>query len=202
MTAITIPLDIQLTPRSRAIMEALGRALDPKFVDADDVSAPAESTELPVSSVSAPVAPGAYWPEHDAWYAGLQMTPGGRFWHLLVPKAHVDALKDVKWGRYGTSVDGAADVYDGLANTQAMVDAGLELAEAVQALGEGLYLPSRAEALLMFTTLKERIGEGLLWTSTQYSANFAWYQNFNYGFQLINYKDCELRAVPVRRLFL
>ena len=202
MTAITIPLDIQLTPRSRAIMEALGRALDPRFVDTDDVSAPAEAAAPPVSAVSAPVAPGTYWPEHDAWYAGLQATPGGRLWHVLVPKAHVEALKEVQWGRYGTIVDGASDMYDGLANTQAMVDAGLELAEKVMALGEGLYLPSRAEALLMFSSLKDQIGDGVVWTSTQYSADTAWSQYFGSGYQRTFSKVCEFRAVPVRRLFL
>ncbi len=182
MSAITIPLEIQLTPRSRAVMEALSRVLDPQFVAPEEPAEQAASDRT-AETLSAPVAPGAYWPEHDAWYAGLQMTPGGRFWHVLVPKAHVETLKDVQWGRYGTSVEVAVDVYDGLANTQAMVDAGLELAEKVQALGEGLYLPSRAEALLMFATLKDRIGEGILWTSTQYSANGAWSQNFGNGDQ-------------------
>ena len=197
MSVITIPLDIQLTPRSLAIMDALGRAPNPQFVAPDDPAEQAVSDQV-TATLSAPVAPGAYWPEHDAWYAGLQMTPDGRCWHVLVPKVHIEALKDVQWGRYGTSVDGAADVYDGLANTQAMVDAGLELAETVHALGEGLYLPSRAEALLMFDTLKEQIGEGIVWTSTQYSALLAWCQGFSYGRQLIHGKDCELRAVPVR----
>jgi hypothetical protein len=148
------------------------------------------------------VAPGTFWPEQDAWYAGLEMTPGGRYWHVLVPKAHINTLAGVKWGGYGTQIDGAADVYDGLTNTQDMSAAGLELAQRVQALGDGLHLPSRAEALLMFATLKSHIGSGILWTSTQYSASGAWCQDFDYGGQDIYDKDCELRAVPVRRLFL
>ena len=36
------------------------------------------------------------------------------------------------------------------------------------------------------------------WLSTQYSANYAWAQDFNYGIQYIYHKDCEFRAVPVR----
>ncbi len=201
MSTVTIPIEFELTPRSRAVMAALSRVLDPHFVAPEEPAEQADSSST-AQALSAPVAPGAYWPEQEAWYAGLQMTPGGRFWHLLVPKAHIETLRDVEWGRHGTSIDGAVDVYDGLANTQAKVDAGLELAERVQALGEGLYLPSRAEALLMFASLKDQIGEGILWTSTQCSAYGAWFQGFNGGGQNTDFKDCEFRAVPVRRLFL
>ena len=204
MTSITIPVELELTVRPSAVMDALSRALSPQFVARAE---PAEQATQAASdrgaqALSAPVAPGAYWPEHDAWYAGLQMTPGGRFWHVLVPKAHIDALKDVKWGEYGTLIEGAADVFDGLANTQAMAAAGLDLAKRVQTLAEDLYLPSRSEALLVFTTLKDQIDGGVIWTSTQYSAHGAWYQNFSNGIQYLNLKVCELRAVPVRRLFL
>ncbi|MCB4365436.1 hypothetical protein KIH07_16960 [Hydrogenophaga taeniospiralis] len=201
MSAITIPIEFELSPRSRAVMDALSRALDPKFVSADESTA--EPAGDPIAhSLAAPVAAGAFWPEHDAWYAGLQMTPGGRYWHALVPKEHINTLTDVKWGGYGTQIEGAADMYDGLANTQAMSTAGLELAQRVQALGKGMYLPSRAEVLLMFATLKSVIGDGVVWTSTQYSANNAWCQFFYYGDQGTNSKGCEFRAVPVRRLFL
>ena len=201
MSPITIPLEFELTPRSRAVMNALSRALGPKFVAPDETAA--EATRDPIAhALAAPVAPGTFWPEQDAWYAGLEMTPGGRYWHVLVPKAHINTLASVKWGGYGTQIDGAADVYDGLTNTQDMSAAGLEIAQRVQAMGDGLHLPSRAEALLMFATLKRQIGSGILWTSTQYSADDAWCQNFNYGGQDIDDKDCEFRAVPVRRLFL
>jgi hypothetical protein len=201
MASITIPLEIEFTPRSRAVMNALSLALDSKFVDLEDRPTAAAADAI-TPSLSAPVAPGAWWPEQDGWYAGLQMTPGGRFWHVIVPKAYIDALTDMKWGDYGTQIEGAADIYDGLANTEAMAAAGLELAKRVQALGEGLYLPSRAESLLMFATLKSQIGDGVAWTSTQYSANDAWSQHFYYGPQLTYSKGCEFRAVPVRRLFL
>jgi len=198
MSAITIPIEFELSQRSRAVMEALSLVLGPQFVSTDEQTA-ADTIHQPLS---APVVPGAWWPEHDAWYAGLQMTPGGRFWHVLVPKAHIDALKDVKWGGYGTLIEGANDAYDGLANTATMASAGLDLPQRLRALGDELYLPSRTEALLMFTTLKSQIGEGVIWTSTQYSAGGAWSQDFNYGDQYTLNKDCEFRAVPVRRLFL
>jgi hypothetical protein len=201
MASITIPIELELSPRSRAVMDALNRALDPKFVNADESAAEPAGDHI-AHSLATPVAAGAFWPEHDAWYAGLQMTPGGRYWHVLVPEEHINALTNVKWGDYGTQIEGAADMYDGLANTQAMSDARLELAQRVQALGKGTYLPSRAEALLMFSTLKRVIGDGVIWTSTQCSANYAWSQHFHHGHQLTGTKDCELRAVPVRRLFL
>ena len=197
MPAITIPIEFELSPRSRAVMDALSRALNPKFVSAE------EPAGDPIAhSLAAPVSPGTFWPEQDAWYAGLQMTPGGRYWHALVPKEHINALTDVKWGGYGTQIEGAADMYDGLANTQAMAESGLELAQRVQALGKGMYLPSRAEALLMFATLLSVVRDGVIWTSTQFSAHGAWYQNFYNGNQSPGNKACEFRAVPVRRLFL
>lgn len=201
MPPITIPIEIELSPRSRAVMNALGRALDPRFVALSEPAA--EQQELTGTfKFELPGKPGTHMPHEQAWYAGPLMTPAGELHHILVPDAHLQTLQDVKWGEYGTEIEGCADMYDGLANTQAMAQAGNELAKLIQGLGEGLYLPSRAEALLMFATLKSVIGEGVLWTSTQYSADDAWFQHFNHGYQHFYGKDCEFPAVPVRRLIL
>jgi hypothetical protein len=199
MSRITVPIELELTPRSRAVMNALGRVLNPRFVDFDE---PAAEPPAARSAVQLPWKPGTHWPAEDGWYAGPILPPSGDLWHLIVPTAHIHALADVQWGGRGTEVEGADDMHDGEANTDAMAAADLDLAKRVRSLGEGLYLPARAEALLMFATLKAAIGDGVIWTSTQYSADHAWFQDFGYGDQLILYKDAELRAVPVRRLFL
>ncbi|WP_382155332.1 hypothetical protein [Hydrogenophaga sp. ANAO-22] len=145
--------------------------------------------------------PGEVWPGQGL-YAGICCAPDGRRWHLFVPPGAKDMFPEVKWGAYGTEIDGANDIYDGQANTAAMAAAGIVLAEEVQNSALGCYLPSRAEALLMFATLKDQLGDGSMWTSTQCSASGAWYQYFGYGTQGISSKDAELRAVAVRRLML
>lgn len=207
MTTITIPIELEFTVRPAAVMSAMERALSPTLV-ATDAPSPtlaefcAGCSPQPVTQLILPHKPGTHWPEQGGWYAGVHMTPTGEWWHLIVPDAHLQALIDVKWGQYGTEVPGTDSIHDGQANTAAMAEAGNDLAQRVQALGDGLYLPARTEALLMFSTLKHAIGEGILWTSTQYSANYAWCQLFYHGHQDFSHKDCDFRAVPVRRLFL
>ena len=44
----------------------------------------------------------------------------------------------------------------------------------------------------------EAFEDSLYWTSTQYRERSAWYQNFSYGGQHLNYKSAELRARAVR----
>lgn len=207
MTTITIPIELEFTVRPAAVMSAMERALSPALV-ATDTPAPAMAefcagcSTQPVTQLITPHKPGTHWPEQGGWYAGVHMTPTGEWWHLIVPDAHLKALDDVKWGEYGAEVPCADSIHDGQTNTAAMADAGNDLAKRIQALGDGLYLPARTEALLMFSTLKSVIGEGILWTSTQVSANSAWYQYFSHGDQYFDSKGCEFRAVPVRRLFL
>jgi len=152
------------------------------------------------SSALQPPAPGTLWPEQGGWYAGVCCAPDGTRWHLVQPEGDAFRLDDVAWGLQGDEVPGVSSNHDGLANTEAMLAAGNPLAEAVRAMGEGCYLPSRAEALLLFTTLKDQIGDGAAWTSTQFSAHLAWCQYFGSGLQDGYDKDCEFRAVAVRRL--
>jgi hypothetical protein len=166
---------------------------------AKKVPAPIPTNPTPLGTATVPVKPGELWPD-QGWYAGVCSAPDGTRWNLIMPDGARGQLHRVKWGGYGTEIPGSASIYDGLANTADMVAAGSELAKAVQALGEGCYLPSRAEALLLFATLKDQLGEEAMWTSTQYSAHGAWYQDFDIGYQLTDVKDAELRAVAVRRL--
>jgi len=75
-----------------------------------------------------------------------------------------------------------------------------EAVEEVKKLGEGWRLPTKEEINLMYRH-KDEIGgfvENLYWSSTEYEANFAWIQNFNYGDQYYDSKDCTyyyVRAV-------
>ncbi|MCB4365426.1 hypothetical protein KIH07_16910 [Hydrogenophaga taeniospiralis] len=152
-------------------------------------------------SGTTPPAPGQFWPEQNAWYAGPVAYPDGRVFALLLP-ADFAAVGEKAWGEYGRKIEGADSLHDGLSNTQALAAASSPAAAAVMAHGDGCYLPSRVEALQLFATLKDQIGGGWIWTSTQSSADDAWYQLFSGGLQHAYYKGCEFRAVPVRRLIL
>ncbi len=145
--------------------------------------------------------PGQPWPDQQGHYAGIIAKPDGAAWALTLP-TDVPALPDQAWGEYSTLIEGADDPFDGYANTLAMADAGNELAQAVRELPGDCYLPSRMEALVLFATLREQIGSGWVWTSTQYSAHSAWFQDFDNGNQNWGRKSSQWRAVPVRRLVL
>ncbi len=105
------------------------------------------------------------------------------------------------WGQRGQEV--ATNLGDGIANTQAMADAGSDLAKL--ALEAGAYIPSAAEChLLMYakqvgliTDLREDIA---YWTSSQYSADFAYSMDFEVGWQGYDGKLYERPVRLVRRI--
>ncbi|MBL0918024.1 MAG: hypothetical protein IBJ14_04935 [Hydrogenophaga sp.] len=147
-----------------------------------------------------PPTPGQYWPDQSAWYAGPVAYADGRVFALLLPDGF-DQLGLRAWsGKYGNTK--ATNLHDGLANTQAMAASGSKLGKDILALEGELYLPSRIEALQLFATLKEQIGGGWAWTSTQYSEDGAWLQNFGSGGQGSHVKKFEGRVRLVRRLLL
>ena len=86
MSAITIPIELQLTQRSQAIMDALQRALDPRFVAAEE----------PTSAAATIPAIGEPWPGiQGSAYAGISRGEEG------APDAHLVLLgekpADMNW---------------------------------------------------------------------------------------------------------
>ena len=84
MTPITVPIELELTPRSQAVMAALQKALSPQFV-----------AEEPKAGAVIP-AIGAPWPEVDGAYAGISRGEDGQ------PDAHLVLLNgrpadDLSW---------------------------------------------------------------------------------------------------------
>jgi hypothetical protein len=101
-------------------------------------------------------------------------------------------LKPQAWGS-SRMVKGAMSVYDGLANTNAMADAGSPAAKEVRAMRIGdfddWYIGARGEHLLAWAA-NDKLPEGeafdsdWYWTSTQdAAAGYAWIQLFGYGSQ-------------------
>ena len=66
MNKISIPIEFELTPRSRALMEAVAKALPPERLGDDEVS----SVQTPARQ-GQPPAIGIRWAEHNGIYAGV-----------------------------------------------------------------------------------------------------------------------------------
>lgn len=106
------------------------------------------------------------------------------------------------WGKYGEDVDGAKSLSDGAANTRAMAEAGSDI--AVKALELDAHIPSYLEGALLMAAKAEGLvtlrDDRWHWLSSQFSANTAYYLDFEDGW-LSNYaKFSERVARPVRSL--
>jgi len=69
---------------------------------------------------------------------------------------------------------------------------------------QGGMLPSRIDALVLFTNLKDRFKPEWYWTGEQYAGDeaFAWIQSFGYGNQSYDPKSDLNRARAVRRVVI
>jgi hypothetical protein len=119
------------------------------------------------------------------------------------------ARPEMAWNSSMKRVAGAQSIYDGLANTEAMLAAGSAAAKWARDLRLGgfddWHLAARGQALLAFDANSvlpdaEKFDEEWHWTSTQYAGDerWAWCQNFDYGGQGSTRKDNELRLFAVR----
>jgi hypothetical protein len=151
-------------------------------------------------------APAAKSPVVADIFAGRFFVGGEAFKLIAAPKDE-GKLAATKWGNL-KAVPGAISYCNGLGNTEAMAKAGSELGKWARGLRisgfDDWYIPSRLEALLLFSEVKVIGGfeSDWYWTSTQCAdtAQCAWCQYFGYGFQSYCRKDSALRARAVRRV--
>lgn len=138
-------------------------------------------------------------------FAGLMRgADGGPDYFLIVspPETH---LEDVQWGSHGKE-EPAISEWDGLANTKALVASEHDhpAAQKIAALREGgfddWYLPAKRELSICYGNVPELFQKAWYWSSTQYSADSAWYQSFYGGTQGAIDKYYEFRAFAVRRV--
>ncbi|WP_315809428.1 DUF1566 domain-containing protein [Pseudomonas sp. C9-3] len=146
---------------------------------------------------------GAEWPGQGGIYAGLMRGRDGHpDYHLIIAPAESDG--ELQWGGYG-SKSSAASKWDGLANTKALIEEGdhpaAEFAASVT-IGDhkDFYLPAQAELMLAWANVPEAFSEGYHWSSTQFSAYYAFYVHFNDGWTYSSGKNLAFRVRPVRRL--
>ena len=127
-------------------------------------------------------------------------------YHLIVPVAPYGQVEEITWGAAGEKETGADSNLDGLSNTQALCDSKHDHPAAQWAAAleiddhRDFYLPARHELRLCYLNVPELFStEGWYLSSTQYSPNDAWFQDFVDGLQGYVRKDDARRAVAVRR---
>ncbi|HFH3873745.1 TPA: hypothetical protein ACGJ1X_003914 [Pseudomonas aeruginosa] len=122
--------------------------------------------------------------------------------------AYVDLGKSAEftgeWGEYGQDVDGAVSYRDGASNTIAMAEAGSPIAKQALEIGEGVFIPSVLELALLFSAKQAGELSGFAdrwyWSSSQFSAYYAFLTCFDHGGTFSNAKSHDFRVRPVRRL--
>lgn len=150
---------------------------------------------------------GAEWPGQGGIFAGLVGGKEGPFFALIMPTDPAASFEEVELGTYGTLVEGADSKSDGLANTQALAQAGSELCQKILALEIGghrdWFLPAANDAHVMATTVPELFeDDDYYWTSTQLGSTIAFVQDFEYGGHYDASKDGSRRARAVRKIQL
>ena len=159
------------------------------------------SIPLATSPVSAIPAIGEYWHGQGGFYAGIARGEAGqKDRHLIVPP---DILKlKGAWGEQGKLIAGADHERYGMPNTVAMAESGSEIAKTILSMEhEGhndYYLMARFEGAQCYANVPELFEKEWHWTSTQSSANYAFYQNFGYGVRYTVSKSNDHRVRPVR----
>ncbi len=185
---LTVPIELALTPRSQALMEALGRTLGTRFQaqESDDTSATAE----PVHTCALPPI-GTFMPEHGGYFHGVLMIGSQIYGEVTGPKAECE-VRDLVWLTEEKDIPGARSGSDSLANTIAMAEAGSPLALAAQACRSGGFsdwaIAGRVSTLLQYENLRPMLTGDEAFdltkvyrTSTQCSRNGAWLVGFEDG---------------------
>lgn len=201
--------DISISINRSAVISLVPGGVSVQMTE-DDVSAvvPAflRCGSHPVGPGKPPVI-GQPWPDQGGVYAGLMRgTDGNPDYHLVVATDPAGNLANLRWGGYEKDSKATSDT-DGLANTKTLQEDGqehpvLDVLKNLRADGhQDFYLPARRELSLCFANVRELFEtDDWFWSSTQYSANDAWYQYFNDGTQDWNLKFSKGRARAVRRV--
>lgn len=150
---------------------------------------------------------GEFWPGQGGILGALMRGEAGQPDHyIIVPTNPAGYVESIAWGERGKDIKGANSDRDGLANTLALMKATSPTPAAEWACGlvidgfNDFYLPARRELHALVANVPELFLNGWYWSSTQFSANNAWYQYFAHGSQNTWTKDYEYRARAVRRL--
>lgn len=149
---------------------------------------------------------GQPWTEQGGSIGGIMPSIEGHpAYALIVAPEDAGFAEALEWGEYGRSVNVQSD-WNGMLNSIGMLSSGHPAVEfcADVRVGEfnDFYLPSRREASVMAGMAPQLFKPGWHWTSSQHSANVAFFQDFDDGHQGNGSKDCKLRVRAVRRVVM
>lgn len=148
---------------------------------------------------------GDFWPAQGGVNLGLMRRKSARPYWLIAPTDPAAEKEAIEYGGHGVDESGATDEFDGLANTLALAESKTDHPAAQWAVSvavngfRDLYIPSKREGMLAAANAPEIFKPGWHGLSTQYSANFAYVQLFDDGFQGLDLKDSQYRFRLVRR---
>ncbi len=150
---------------------------------------------------------GEIWNGQGGRFGGTMPARDGKHaYHLIVAEGHGEKLK---FGLEYSDCSEASSHHDGKANTTALLANTKNHAAAAWAADKGVgphedfYLPAHAELCLLWINVPQLFEkEGWYWSSTQYSSDNAWAQDFAYGDSNVRSKFNEFRSVAVRRLVI
>lgn len=181
------------------------------------ISSPDESVVLKLAALAIGVKPiaaandipaiGEYWPGQGGVNAGLMRGENGKpdYW-LIVPTDDLVKGKKLAFGGYEVDEPESASRRNGLANTLHLVEGSdtehpaAQWCDSLTIEGHNdLYLPAIDELALCRANVPELFEKEWHWSSSQRSADFAFIQYFDDGYQHSGGKDDELRVRPVRR---
>ncbi len=151
---------------------------------------------------------GEFTKHYGGVFAGVIRGHNGKPDYYLFVPPDAEAETNAAWGGYGEDEPNAKDAHDGLANNIALCESKIEHPAAKFARGlelydlKDFYLPSREELRLCFINCRELFKPEWYWSSTQYSANSAWIQYFEDGYQFYLTKANDYRVRAVRRLII
>jgi len=161
---------------------------------------PPAANVQPVEPVGVP-AIGQYWPGEGGINGGPVPARGDVPAHYLI--LATDDVGEHEWGGHGKE-SGATSRWDGLANTKILLEGNHPAArEAAAYSADGhsdFFLGAPAD--MHQAWIYGLITKGAYWTSSQRSANNAFYVLFGAGDQTSDVKHNELRVRPVRRKFI
>lgn len=145
---------------------------------------------------------GQYWAGHGGYYAGIVRDPAtNKSWHLIM---HPDEISST-WGEMGAEISGEFSHHDGQHNSNILAATGeSELVTKIQSMQldghHDYYLPATKELQLLGINLCDKGRPVFHWSSTQDSAGYAWFVDFEDGLTLIYSKDFKRAVRAVRRL--
>jgi hypothetical protein len=148
------------------------------------------------------------WTGQGGINGGLYEPRGAEARFLIVSIGTI--REGIAWGEYGKRIAGADDEFDGRVNTKAILAADTDNALVTFATGlvidghQDFYTPAIGELRHLYNTVGDLIRDALddtdVWSSTQSSADSAWYQNFGHGYTSYWSKVYTAGALAVRSI--